>query len=357
VNIDTYLKNTNTLLNEFCNKSLISDGLLNEYQTNIVASQISQAYLFIDHEINKYETHLSKNNIKCLRVDDNLYSRDSLYLSPLKEIFNMVERELSLYIKGCYLHGSLSSKDYIKGWSDVDLFIILNKSFVTDFRVLIKVRVVIQKANQLMKLIDPFQHHGIAVFSDIDLTYYLDTFIPLNSLGVVRVAGGGEAEINYMVKHTKDRKVNLVNLLNLINKTYSDGVLKHHAYDNEYLLANYKNQENGMYQMKYYLGLFLLVPSIYYGLFSDGEEKSIAIGRFKEVISSKSKDWIVRISNLRLNWEVRIEQDCPVIDNRIPDFVKEYIPHNYFEIGAEFSENILSILELDDKVVSTSRKK
>ena len=211
MNIDTYLKNTNTLLNEFCNKSLISDGLLNEYQTNIVASQISQAYLFIDHEINKYETHLSKNNIKCLRVDDNLYSRDSLYLSPLKEIFNMVERELSLYIKGCYLHGSLSSKDYIKGWSDVDLFIILNKSFVTDFRVLIKVRVVIQKANQLMKLIDPFQHHGIAVFSDIDLTYYLDTFIPLNSLGVVRVAGGGEAEINYMVKHTKDRKVNLVN--------------------------------------------------------------------------------------------------------------------------------------------------
>jgi hypothetical protein len=332
--------NLNKLLNEFCNKDFIIDDLQSKYYKNLLAEQISSGYKNFKYHSLKPDL-LKRRYINC--IDFNKYKIRDSYLNPLFEINEIVKSELLDKIKGFYFHGSMSTMDYAKGWSDVDTFIILKKKTVCDQKKILEVKNSIKIINNLKKKIDPLQHHGVGVFTEYDLRNFPDILMPLNSLGPISATGGSIMKFSYNERISNLKKKNLIQLLNFIIKTHKKGVFEHHSFKNEYLLTEYKNSKNGMYQLKYYLGIFLLLPSLYLGVVQGNTYKKNALSKINNLFSKKSVEWINNISNLRKNWH--LETKGKYVPNAIPRFVKEYIPKNYFELGSNCAKDILNSLK------------
>ena len=87
---------------------------------------LSSLYLDLS-QIKNNNTKLIKKP-KCKEFDIKNYKKsDFEYLRPLDELKDYAEKKLKGNALGFYLHGSLATKDYIKGWSDVDTTIIISK--------------------------------------------------------------------------------------------------------------------------------------------------------------------------------------------------------------------------------------
>ena len=91
-------------------------------------------------------------------------------------------KNVSWAFRSLYLHGSLSTMDYVKGVSDFDTFGILRKEVVCSSESLLKIRKDIQKIWSFLYKIDPLQHHGINLISEQDMNFYPQHFFPLNLL-------------------------------------------------------------------------------------------------------------------------------------------------------------------------------
>ena len=94
------------------------------------------------------------------------------------EIIEIANNELKSLTQSLYLHGSLASMDYVKGWSDVDMFIILSRNAVTNKNNLLHIRKTFSRIHNLMKKVDPLQHHGLILDTEIDFKSYTDQIIP-----------------------------------------------------------------------------------------------------------------------------------------------------------------------------------
>ena len=167
------------MLTHFCTKSIQSENRLSDYVTSVVAEQLAASYTVLDglsvdgigssvvvdipkFSIQEYRSHL-----------------DYQYLAPLLDIYAFVNDKLSSFIDGFYLHGSLATMDYIKGWSDVDTFVILSLNTVTDAKKLLQVRSIFSKIHQAMKRIDSLQHHGVILATGVDLKSYSEYILPV----------------------------------------------------------------------------------------------------------------------------------------------------------------------------------
>ena len=336
-----YHVNLNKLLNEFYNKNFIIDDLQKRYYLKLLAEQISNGYKIVD----KYLLNSAKNNnIQISCQEFNKEKIEDSYLDPLYEINEVVKEELLNHIKGFFYHGSMSTMDYAKGWSDIDSFIIIKKESICDPQKLLEVKSAIEKIYNLKIKFDPLQHHGVNIFTEYDLLLFPDTFIPLNTVGPISAVKGSIMSFNYNLRETNFNKKNsLIGLLKFLQKTHKKGIFEHHPYKNEYLLSEFRNRQNGMYQMKYYLGTFLLLPSLYLGVIKGNTYKKTALSNIDALFSKQSVDWINKISNLRTNWHNEMIGISMI--NQIPEFVKNYIPNNYFELGSDFATEVLLLLE------------
>ena len=75
----------------------------------------------------------------------------------------------------------------------------------------------------------------------------------------------------------------------------------------------------------------------------DDTDKKTALSLMDNLLSEESVRWIRAISNLRNEWNDRVGGNYQA--NNVPLFVREYIPNNYFELGARFAGEILELLE------------
>lgn len=113
---------------------------------------------------------------------DNYPARYSSFVKPLVEL----QREAHCIrdsVRGFYLHGSLSTMDFIPHWSDVDTLVIITRETLERPQRLVRLR------RQLLQLFwyflqfDPLQFHGFFVASEYDLDYYPEVFFPLILFG------------------------------------------------------------------------------------------------------------------------------------------------------------------------------
>lgn len=102
-----------------------------------------------------------------------------MYSGPLNQLKALAENKLKKYLSGFYLHGSLSTMDYIKYWSDIDTLMIVNKNTIGDYKQLIELKHIITQTRKLLFFVDPFQLHGHFVVTEYDLDYYPQSFFPL----------------------------------------------------------------------------------------------------------------------------------------------------------------------------------
>src|SRR3989338_6120551 len=66
--------------------------------------------------------------------------KDHGYLQPVKELQEYAGKKLADDVKGCYLHGSLATNDFVKGWSDCDTLLVIGKEALHDPRRLLALR-------------------------------------------------------------------------------------------------------------------------------------------------------------------------------------------------------------------------
>ena len=342
---ESYQNTLHKLLTHFCTSSIESDNLLSGYLTDLIAEELACGHIILDELPVSLPIEDMNISIPSLSVQEYEKHRDHQYLAPLKKIVKLIERELSPFIDGFYLHGSLSTLDYIKGWSDVDTYMILSKKTVTDKRNLLEARKILEQVHGLMKEIDHLQHHGVILATTIDLKSYPEHFLPLSVFERMKKMYGSLDSIKVGV-----RKFPLgfdhLSVLNFIIRTNEKGIFEHHAYKNEYLLAHYENEENGMYQLKYYLGQFTLIPCLYLTAIGQSIYKKESFDQVRSIFPEETMYWIDKVSLLRETWG-----DCydPYDkSNKIPTFVKNIIPDNYFEEGAKVSQLLLNFINEEE---------
>ena len=334
-----------SLLNEFCNKQmLLKDGVTSYYE-ELIARQLVANY----HSIEELGIKKSIVENYCLSQTINVQTgtiKKSLSTSVNRHLASAVESLDSVvrYVNGSfYIYGSAASADSVDGWSDIDSMLIVDRDVLYSVAELIDLRQLILNVNEKLRTLDPLQHHGVLIQPRMFLDFYPDTSIPLNNIGPILTDCNSNTLIQYRTIQTGLLPQKLTGILQDLDNCEVEGVMRHHPFKGEHLLANYKNSNNGMYQLKYYLGLFTILPSLVAQLRKEDSYKPVAIGAIKKMLDDRSKDWLERITDLRLNWDSNANEKY-IKNNQIPPQVYNYIPANYFKLGAKFANAIREII-------------
>jgi hypothetical protein len=94
-------------------------------------------------------------------------TKDSQYLRPIFLLHEYLKKNISDELLGFYIHGSLASLDYIKGYSDFDAVMIINDEISSR-----TLKNKLRRINNFPYLIDILQHHGITILKSSELLRY-----------------------------------------------------------------------------------------------------------------------------------------------------------------------------------------
>ena len=318
--------------------SLSENGLHN---VSLIGNQISASASLFDSSI--FDT--MQETIRIRDFDSSQYcDKDKNYLSHISDMYSFVNSKMSDLVSHFILHGSMATLDYSKGWSDVDTFVVVPDETLQNTEKLLELRNLSYEAHKFLYRIDPLQHHGLIFSSDCDLRAYPSHYLPpcvfKRSVSLLNKKN----KITFNIRESKKECIEgVLSRINLIRTSQKDGFLKHHSYNGEYLLENYKNYENGMYQMKYYLGTFSILPSLVLGIINNPCYKGDSFSIARKLFSPEAWSVIDKITKIRNMWS---EKEChPYTGNKIPNWLMKELGENYFSVGDKLLEEIYEICQ------------
>lgn len=94
------------------------------------------------------------------------------------------------------LHGSLATRDYVEGCSDLDAFAVLKAEVCSSAEKMLELREVLLESWEHFFRVDPFQHHGLMLASAQDARFYPQHFFPLELLKFSKTVSGGDLEFS-----------------------------------------------------------------------------------------------------------------------------------------------------------------
>ena len=103
---------------------------------------------------------------------------DGLILDALLGLKKHWLRHLKYYFRDFFLVGSLSSLDFTPGLSDMDTLLIIKRKTLLAPKSLKKARQAVLLSLPYLFWVDPLQHHGHMVISEVDLRWYPQAFFP-----------------------------------------------------------------------------------------------------------------------------------------------------------------------------------
>jgi predicted nucleotidyltransferase len=206
--------------------------------------------------------------------------KDPIYLEPVENLTNDLKRVKDLLV-GLYLHGSLASGDYIKGYSDVETLVIVKDSTLQNKKKLKQLRSALYKARYHLYQIDPLQHHGHFIIAESDLLSYPESILPLAALKHAKTLLG-KSSISFHIKNSKeDTKEHLEYFLNYF---------KSHP-------ATYS-----LYEKKFFLHGVSLLPSLYLQYVDKPIYKKESFAKIKKHFSKELLEPIFEVEKIRNTW-------------------------------------------------------
>jgi len=330
--------NFHEMLTWFLNPKSISLDKEGPWRVANIAKNLCSQYQFLQTTKEKKETNTI--TIEALQEEDYI-AKDKDFLTPVITLKTFANKQLKPFLKDFLVHGSMATLDYAKGWSDFDTFVIIKGETFKDHQSLIALRTLLWEAHPTLLEIDPLQHHSFIYCTEFDLTNYPSYYLPKEVLPYSKsLFGNTEIEIHTISVQEKV-KDNFRKKVALFKQAVEEGIFKHHVYQGEYLLANYENSNNAMYQMKYFLAVVMILPSLYLEAKGQSCYKKFSFEKVKEEFT-QSWDIIEKASKIRLLWETK--EQHPYQNNNIPEWLKKELGNNYFE------EAYLLISEMDKKV-------
>ncbi len=263
-------------------------GLLKKKGTRLditckdVPSLICSAYKSLNKIKNNKKDKIK--NIKCKSFISLDYKKDKEYLRPLFRLNRYVKYSLSKYLLDFHIHGSIASKDYIKGYSDFDTLAIIKKSSFTPKK-LKDIRKKLFYSRKFLCNIDPLQHHGHMLITEFDLNYYPETFFPL----VLFSYSKSLLENKYLkIRLRKDKVESITALFDFVHY---------------FRKLKIENKRLDSYNTKYLLHAIALFPSLYLQAKGRPTYKKNSFALIKKEFDKKLLKPIKTMTKLRGNWK------------------------------------------------------
>ena len=291
---------------------------------HMIANHLAQGYAALNERLNFQPT----TEVEIHAFEKAEYQgTDADYLVPVVELGERVNSEIAEHVSDFMIHGSIATLDYSRGWSDFDTFVIVSADTALNGRALTALRTKLLSAYRFLTSVDPLQHHGFIVCTDIDLKRYYEDTMPLEVLRRAKsYLGARTLQINPIRNVDRERNI-LASRAQFFREAGEMGVMKHHAYNDVYLQSHYRNAENGLFQFKYLLGIGAIAPCYYRDAIGNSAYKKDAIEQVAPLLSEPSRAFLESTTHIRNQWPKR--QEFPYKGNRIPDWFKEFVEPDY----------------------------
>ncbi len=204
-----------------------------------------------------------------------------------KKIADFLKRKIEGDLVGAYVHSSVATSEEVS-YSDFDGFVILKNEALHDATRLKKIALALHQSEKIMLEMDPLQHHGWFILTEIDLRNYPEYYFP-NELIRYAKCLFGENKITLRVKKTGFKKECTEAFNNM-----ALGILT--KLESKSFLKNY-------YVFKNLLSEFMLLPAFYiqaktgFGIF-----KKFSFDKVKEELKEKYAV-MDEISLIRTHWD------------------------------------------------------
>jgi len=285
--------------------------------------------------------NLVSSSISIKKYNERDYPKsDKNFLRPIKSLKSYINKELNDYLIDFLIHGSISTADYSIGWSDFDTFVILKSHTFENHKTLIEFRRKIIKAHDFLLKIDPLQHHGYIFCTEYGLDQYFSHFLPKT---VIEKSKSLMKNNDIKIQSYRDQNSSIAAFSSkndLLKSAFDRKTLSHHKYQNEYLHEDFKNI-NTMYQLKYFLSLIMLLPTLYLDAIGEPCYKKESFSKIKYKFIN---EWeiIEKATEIRTLWQ--INEEFPYTTNKIPDWVVELLGGNYFSRAYKLSSKMMETI-------------
>lgn len=327
-----------------------SEAILNVNKNNItprcIAKIITILYSDFETNIKILKPSIERKTIKDVKHfnGEEYLSHDPKFLKPVINLKRFVEKHIRDALVDYYIHGSIATLDYVKGWSDVDTLMIIKKDTIAKPKDLLRLRTYAYESTKYFYHIDPLQHHGHFVLTDIDLLYYPQSYFPLLLFDYSLSFFNNEEIIIYERDCEMER-------LNILWNTC-------HYFREKYVV---NKPITDIFELKMFLHILQLLPIAYLQANEQYCYKKYSFDSVKKEFSKKKWSIIEKATKIRSKWQYKgIFNSIPMremfvrmpnpkiyfmlnhaINRRIPKGVDDIFGKNYYEDALQLAEQML----------------
>lgn len=338
---------TNKLNQEIFNKKLNwyfdIKSILYQKKNNFLKESLSQAKIlkkdYVNLKINKPKIEdYSRQVIYTKKINWKKFtnSKDKKFKNSLKNIFKFLYRNnIKNFAKFFLVHGSISSNDYIKGWSDLDTFVVLRDEVLSNEKKIIEFRKILKVFYKKLIEICKFQHHGLIIYTEKDILSYLNGFLPVEALEKnFDILKDSKIQVNTLKRNKNLSLISLKERLKYLKDAKKTGSYKHHSYKGKNLEIPIKAGKSQMYQLFCHIGYILNIPILYFDATNRSIHKKKSFEKFyKEVKDNQIKNLIRKSEQVRHNWQINKFQNNNSISKWVVELIgKDYISESYLAV-------------------------
>ena len=293
-------------------------------------------------EVIKFAIQISKNyqklknvnysssksiKIKVIKLEKFLKKSNSLKLDNLLRSFQ--KYNIDEYFKYFLIQGSIASRDYIVGWSDIDTWTVIKDEILEDPKKLIKLRGILYLFYKKFNFFSKLQHHGIIVYTEQDLKNYLPGYLPKEALiKNIALNKNTKNEIKFFLSNKKSNlsKKILKDKYLFLKKAIRDKKYDHHVLKNVPKIP-FKENEPYLFELFYQIGTILNIPILYLDSINKSSHKKTSFRKFYKLIKNKFvRNFIFKHEKIRKNW-----MKYKIKNFKIPKKLIEDLGDDYFE--------------------------
>ena len=325
-------------------KSILFQKNSNFYRETIKQANIlKKNYVHINQQKEK-KISIRKKTKQVKKVDWKKYTskNDRVFKNSIKQLFIFLKKEkIQKYFKHFVVHGSFASKEYIKGWSDLDTFVVIKNEILFDTKKIIRLRKILKKFYLKLIKISKFQHHGLILYTENDLKNYLNGYLPMEALQKsFSILNSSKICINFPGKKKNLSLSSLKDRYSYLKDGVESGKYKHHSYRGVNLDVPLKTGRNQMYQLFCHIGYVLNFPILYFDATNRSIHKKDSFKFFyKEIKDEKIKNLIKKSEQVRKLWS-----NNRVSKNTIPKWVVKKLGDNYMHESLLVIKKIIKLI-------------
>ena len=314
-------------------------SILYQKKNNFLKESFSQAkilkkdYLSLKINTPKIKTYFKKVIFtKKINWKKFTNSKDKKFKKSVKEIFDFLyKKNIKDYTKFFLIHGSISSNDYIKRWSDLDTFVVLKEEVLSNEKKIIELRKILKVFYKKLVKISIFQHHGLIIYTEKDLRNYLHGFLPMEALEKnLDILQDSKIQVNILKKNKNLSLISLKERLKYLRDGIKTGSYKHHSFKGKNLEIPIKIGKKQMYQLFCHIGYILNIPILFFDATNRSIHKKKSFIKFyKEVKDDQIKNLIKKTEKLRYNWQNNKIQNNSISKWVVDSIGKDYMSKSY----------------------------